>query len=153
MKQRYSPYHNNDLRDNGDHFDDISNTETNNICAKPSNSIRATHFNNVDDDKGVGPSNIPSFQHEDECEDDILVNNKDNRFIPPMVGSRRIDPLTSLTPILPSNMVAPNFLSNSNSDDINVGKLFSEKNELILQLRKVAFRDMSNKHFLISRMS
>ena len=29
----------------------------------------------------------------------------------------------------------------SYSDDINVGKVFAEKNELILQQRKVAFRD------------
>ncbi|XP_024033542.1 uncharacterized protein LOC112095668 [Citrus clementina] len=38
-------------------------------------------------------------------------------------------------------MVAPSFVSSCDSDDISVGKLFTEKNELILQLRKVAFRD------------
>ena len=54
---------------------------------------------------------------------------------------RRIDPLTSLAPILPSNMVAPRFVSSCDSDDISVGKLFAKKNEFILQLRKVAFRD------------
>ena len=70
------------------------------------------------------------------------MNTRDNRSIPLMAGSRRrIDPLISLAPILPSNMVAPSFLSSSNSDDISVGKLFTEKNELILQLCKVAFRD------------
>ena len=61
------------------------------------------------------------------------MNNRDNRSISLMAGSiKRIDPLTSL---------APSFVSNSDSDDISVGKLFTEKNELILQLRKVAFRD------------
>ena len=59
-----------------------------------------------------------------------------------MVRSRRrIDPLTSLARTLPSNMVAPNFVSSCDSDDISVGKLFAKKNEFILQLRKVAFRD------------
>ena len=70
------------------------------------------------------------------------MNNRDNRSILPMAGSRRrIDPLTSLALIFPSNMAASSFLSSSDSDDISVGKLFAEKNELILQLRKVAFRD------------
>ena len=53
----------------------------------------------------------------------------------------RIDPLISLAPILLSNIVAPNFVSSFDSDDIGVAKLFAEKNELILQLHKVAFRD------------
>ena len=104
--------------------------------------MRGTHFNNAGDDGEAGPSNILSFQHEDECEDNIPVNNRDNRSIPPMIRSRRrIDSLISLAPILPSNMVAPSFLSSYDSNDISVGKLFAEKNELILQLRKVAFRD------------
>ncbi|XP_024043145.1 uncharacterized protein LOC112099873 [Citrus clementina] len=38
-------------------------------------------------------------------------------------------------------MVAPSFLSICDSDDFSVGKLFAEKNEVILQLRKVGFRD------------
>ena len=38
-------------------------------------------------------------------------------------------------------MVVPNFLDNCDLDDISVGKLFVEKNELILQLRKIVFRD------------
>ena len=64
--------------------------------------MRDIHFNNAGDDVGASPSNILSFQHEDECEDDIRVNNRDNQSIPPMVGSRRsVDPLTSLAPILP----------------------------------------------------
>ena len=53
----------------------------------------------------------------------------------------RINPLTSLAPTLPSNMVAPSFISSCDSNDISVGKLFVEKNEFILQLYKVAFRD------------
>ncbi|KAH9684851.1 SWIM-type domain-containing protein [Citrus sinensis] len=139
LEQRYSPYHNNDFRDNDDFHDE---TEGDNVCAEPSNNIRGTHFNNNGDDGGAGPSNVPSFQHEDECEDNTPVNNRGNRPIPSMVRSRRrIDSLTSVAPTLPSNMVAPSFVSSCDSDDISVGKLFAEKNEFILQLRKVAFRD------------
>ncbi|KAH9779504.1 SWIM-type domain-containing protein [Citrus sinensis] len=90
LEQQYSPYHNNDFRDN----DDFHNkTEGDNVYAEPSKNTRGgTRFNNNGDDGGAGPSNVPSFQHEDEY-------------------------------------------------DISVGKLFAEKNEFILQLRKVAFRD------------
>ncbi|KAH9779934.1 SWIM-type domain-containing protein [Citrus sinensis] len=110
---------------------------------EPSNNTRwGTRFNNDGDDGGAGPLNVPSFQHEDECEDNTPVNNRGNKPIPSMVRSRRrIHPLTSLAPTLPSNMVAPSFVSSCDSDDISMGKLFAEKNELILQLRKVAFRD------------
>ena len=73
------------------------------------------------------------------------MNNRDNRSIPPMAYSRkRIDPLTSLALILPLNMVAPNFLNSCDSYNISAGKLFTKKNELILQLRKVSFRDKFN---------
>ncbi|KAH9745175.1 RNA-binding (RRM/RBD/RNP motifs) family protein [Citrus sinensis] len=107
LEQRYSPYHNNDFRDNDDLHDE---TEGDN--------------------------------HENECENNTPVNNRGNGYIPPMVRSRRrIDPLTSLALILPSNIVAPSFVSSCDSNDISVGKLFAEKNEFILQLRKVAFRD------------
>ena len=44
-----------------------------------------THFNNAGDDGGAGPLNILSFQHEDECEDNIPVNNRGNGSIRPMV--------------------------------------------------------------------
>ncbi|KAH9724844.1 ADP-ribosyl cyclase/cyclic ADP-ribose hydrolase [Citrus sinensis] len=135
LEQQYSPYHNNDFRDNDDFHNE---TEGDNIYAEPSNNTRrGTRFNNDGDDGGAGPSNVPSFQDEDECEDNTPVNNRGNRPIPSMVRSRRrIDPLTSLAPTLPSNMVAPSFVSSCDSDDISVGKLFAEKNELILQLRK-----------------
>ncbi|KAH9661359.1 SWIM-type domain-containing protein [Citrus sinensis] len=104
------------------------------------------NYDNIDDNgvtlQDVGATAGHSFQHEDECEDNTPVNNRGNILIPSMVRSRRrIDPLTSLAPTLPSNMVAPSFVSSCDSDDISVGKLFAEKNELILQLRKVAFRD------------
>ncbi|KAH9680511.1 SWIM-type domain-containing protein [Citrus sinensis] len=139
LEQPYSPYHNNDFRDNDDFHDE---TEGDNVCAEPSNNMRGTHFNNDGDDGGAGPSNVLSFQHEDECEDNTHVNNRRNRPIPSMVRSRRrIDHLASLAPTLPSNMVAPSFVSSCDSDDISVDKLFAEKNEFILQLRKVAFRD------------
>ncbi|KAH9715482.1 SWIM-type domain-containing protein [Citrus sinensis] len=140
LEQRYSPYHNNVFRDNDDFHNE---TEGDNVCAEPSNTTRGgTRFNNDSDDGRAGPSNVPSFQHEDECEDNTHVNNRGNRPIPSMVRSRRrIDPLTSVAPTLPSNMVTPSFVSSCDSDDISVGKLFAEKNEFILQLRKVAFRD------------
>ncbi|KAH9802359.1 SWIM-type domain-containing protein [Citrus sinensis] len=126
LEQRYSPYHNNNFRDNDDFHNE---TEGDNVCAEPSNNTRrGTRFNNDGDDGGAGPSNVPSFQHEDECEDNTLVNNRGNRPIPSMVRSRRrIDPLTSLALTLPSNMVAPSFVSSCDSDDISVGKLFAEK--------------------------
>ena len=63
LEQRYSPYHNNDFRENDDPVDDISNAEANNVCAEPSNSMKAIHFNNACDDRGVGSFNIWSFQH------------------------------------------------------------------------------------------
>ncbi|KAH9662769.1 SWIM-type domain-containing protein [Citrus sinensis] len=87
-----------------------------------------THFNNDGDDGGAGPSNVPSFQHEDECENNTPVNNRGNRPIPSIVRSRRrIDPLISLTPTLPSNMVAPSFVSSCDSDDISVEKYIQDK--------------------------
>ncbi|KAH9800467.1 SWIM-type domain-containing protein [Citrus sinensis] len=135
LEQRYSLYHNNDFRDNDDFHNE---TEGDNVCAEHSNNTRrGTRFNNDGDDGGAGPSNVPSFQHEDECEDNTPVNNRGNRAIPSMIRSRRrIDPLTSLAPTLPSNMVASSFVSSCDSNNISVGKLFAEKNELILQLRK-----------------
>ncbi|KAH9671275.1 SWIM-type domain-containing protein [Citrus sinensis] len=119
LEQRYSPYHNNDFWDNDDFHNE---TEGDNVCAEPSNNTRrGTRFNNDGDDGGAGPSNVPSFQHKDECEDNTPVNNRGNRHIPSMVRSRRrIDPLTSLAPTLPSNMVAPSFVSSCDSDDISV---------------------------------
>ncbi|KAH9679552.1 40S ribosomal protein S6 [Citrus sinensis] len=112
LEQRYSPYHNNDFRDNDDFHHE---TEGDNVCAEPSNNTRGAHFNNDGDDGGAGPLNVPSFQHDDECEDNTPVNNIGNRPSPSMVRSRRrIDPLTSLAPTLPSNMVAPSFFNIAN---------------------------------------
>ncbi|KAH9778636.1 hypothetical protein KPL71_007411 [Citrus sinensis] len=98
LEQRYSPYHNNDFRDNDDFHDE---TEGDNVCAEPSNNMRGTHFNNDGDDGGASPSNVPS--------------------------RRRIDPLTSLAPTLPSNMVVPSFVSSCDSDDISVEKYIQDK--------------------------
>ena len=39
------------------------------------------------------------------------------------------------------NLVALNLIRSCNSDDVRVGKLFAEKNELILELCKVVLRD------------
>ncbi|KAH9750661.1 SWIM-type domain-containing protein [Citrus sinensis] len=126
LEQRYSPYHNNDFRDNDDFHNE---TEGDNVCAEPSNNTRrGTRFNNDGDDGEAGPSNVRSFQHEDECEDNTPMNNRGNRPIPSMVRSRRrIDPFTSLAPTLPSNMVAPSFVSSCDSDDISVEKYIQDK--------------------------
>ncbi|KAH9786100.1 SWIM-type domain-containing protein [Citrus sinensis] len=94
-----------------DNDDFHDETEGDNVCAEPSNNMKDTHFNNDGDDGGAVRSR------------------------------RRIDPLTSLAPTLPLNMVAPRFVSSCDSEDISVGKLFAEKNKFILQLRKVAFRN------------
>ena len=51
LEQRYSPYHNNDFRNNDDPVDDINNAEADNVCTEPSNSIKATYFNNACDDR------------------------------------------------------------------------------------------------------
>ena len=56
-------------------------------------------------------------------------------------SKRKVDSFTSFAPILPLSMIALNFLSSFDAYDISVGKLFVEKNELILQLCKVVFRD------------
>ena len=60
-----------------------------------------------------------------------------------MPRSRRrttVNHLVSLAQVLPLNLAAPNLVRNYNYDNISVGKLFVAKNELILQLRKVALR-------------
>ena len=61
-----------------------------------------------------------------------------------MVRLRRrttVDPFVSLAPVLLSNLVAPDLVRSCNSADIGVRNLFVEKNELILELRKVALWD------------
>lgn len=86
------------------------------------NSLRDTHFNSLVDDRGVSHFCIP-INNEDKYQYDILINNKDNRLIPPMARSRRrikINPLVSLVSVLPSNLIAPNLVRSCNSDDICV---------------------------------
>ena len=52
-----------------------------------------------------------------------------------------VDHLISFIIVLPSNLVAPDLVRKYNFDDIGVGKLFAEKNDLILELCKVTLRD------------
>ena len=95
------------------------------------------------DDKGIDHYDIP-INDEDEHQYDIPINNRNNQLIPPTARSRRrttVNPLVSLTPVLPSNLVAPDLVRSCNSANIGVGKLFAEKNELILELRKVALQE------------
>lgn len=95
------------------------------------------------DDRSIGNSDIP-INDEDDHRYDISINNRDNRPIPQTARSRRrttVNPLVSLAPVFPSNLVAPDLVRSCNSVDIGVEKLFAEKNELILELRTVALRE------------
>lgn len=106
-------------------------------------SLSRTYFNNSLNDGGVDHFDIP-VNDDDEYQYDIPINNRESRPISPMTHSRRritIDPLVSLSLVLPSNLVALNLVRSCNYDDICMGKLFTEKNELMLELRKVALRD------------
>ncbi|KAH9674858.1 glucomannan 4-beta-mannosyltransferase 9 [Citrus sinensis] len=135
LGQHYSPFQNNEFRSYDDPGYNTNNTEADNVQGMNSNTEV--------DDRDTGHSDIP-INNEDEHQYDIPVNNRENRPIPPMARSRRrttVDPLVSLAPVLPSNLVAPDLVRSCNSADIGVGKLFVEKNELILELRKVALRE------------
>ena len=131
LGQHYSPFQNNEFRS----YD--------NACLEPFNSMQGMNSNIEVDDRGIGHSDIP-INNEDEHQYDIPINNRDNRPIPPMARLRRrtiVNSLVSLAPVLSSNLVAPDLVRSCNSADIGVGKLFAEKNELILELRKVALRE------------
>ncbi|KAH9659886.1 SWIM-type domain-containing protein [Citrus sinensis] len=135
LGQHYSPFQNNEFRSYDDPGYNTNNTEADNVQSMNSNTEV--------DDRDTGHSDIP-INDEDEHQYNIPVNNRENRPIPPMARSRRrttVDPLVSLALILPSNLVAPDLVRSCNSADIGVGKLFAEKNELILELRKVALRE------------
>ena len=109
---------------------------------EPYNNTTDNHFNSSVCDGGVGPSHIPTNVDDDD-QNSIPINNIANQPIPSVPRSRRrttVDHLAQLAPVLPSNLAAPNLVRNYNYDDISVGKLFVAKNELILQLRKVALR-------------
>ncbi|KAH9647176.1 SWIM-type domain-containing protein [Citrus sinensis] len=142
LEQRYSPSYNNEFRSNDDPIDDIGNTAVDNVCMEPYNNTTDNHFNSSVCDGGVGPSHIPTNVDDDD-QNSIPINNIANQPIPSVPRSRRrttVDHLAQLAPVLPSNLAAPNLVRNYNYDDISVGKLFVAKNELILQLRKVALR-------------
>lgn len=143
LEQCNSPFHNNVFHNNDDPINDISNPGVDNVCVEPYTSMRDTNFNNSIDDGGVIHSNI-CINNEDEGQCNISNNSIDNRHIPLMARSRRtisVYPLVSLAPILHSNIVAPDLVKSCNFDDIGVGRLFTEKNKLILKLRKVVSRD------------
>ncbi|KAH9655138.1 SWIM-type domain-containing protein [Citrus sinensis] len=142
LEQRYSPFYNNEFRSNDDPIDDIGNTAVDNVCMEPYNNTTDNHFNSSVCDGGVGPSHIPTNVDDDD-QNSIPINNIASQPIPSVPRSRRrttVDHLAQLAPVLPSNLAAPNLVRNYNYDDISVGKLFVAKNELILQLRKVALR-------------
>ncbi|KAH9718027.1 SWIM-type domain-containing protein [Citrus sinensis] len=135
LGQHYSPFQNNEFCSYDDLGYNTNNTEADNVQGMNSNTEV--------DDRDTGHFDIP-INDEGEHQYDIPVNNRENRPIPPMARSRKrttVDPLVSLAPVLPSNLVAPDLVRSCNSADIGVGKLFAEKNELILELRKVALRE------------
>lgn len=135
LEQHYSLFHNNNFRNNDDSIDDISNIEV--------DSVYVELYNSPVDDKGVGHF-IIHIDDEDEHQYNISINNRDSQLIPLIARSRRriaVDLFVSFAPILPSNFVFPNLVTSYNSDDISVGKLFAEKNKLILELHKVTLRD------------
>ena len=103
---------NNDFRNNDDPIDDIRDISINNVCMRPYNYKTNNHFNSSVHNGGVGPSDIRT-NDEDENQNNIPINNKDNRPIPSMVRSRRrttYDHLVSLTPVLPLNLAASNLV-------------------------------------------
>ena len=144
LGQYYSPFHNNEFRSFDDPAYDTNNTEADNACLESFNSVQDMNSNIEVDDIGIGHFDI-HINDEDEHQYDIPINNRDNRHIPLMARLRRrrtiVNPLVSLAPVLPLNLVAPDLVRSCNSDDIGVRKLFAEKNELILELRKVALRE------------
>ena len=143
LGQHYSSFHNNEFHSYDDLSYDTNNTEANNTYLEPFNSVQGMNYNTEVDDRGINHFDIP-INDEDEHQYDIPINNKDNRHIPPMGYSRKrttVNPLVSLALVLSSNLVASDFVRSCNFVDIGVGKLFAEKNELILELRKVALRE------------
>ena len=120
---------------------------------EPYNNTTDNYLNSSVRDEGVGPSDIPT-NVEDDDHNGIPITNKDNQPIPSVARSRRIiivDHFLSLAPVLPSNLAAPDLVRNCNYDEISMGKLFVAKNELILELRKVALRDKFD--FKITRLT
>ena len=130
LEQHYSPFHNNDFYSNNDLVDDTNNTKADNACVEPYNSTRSTHSNSPVDDRDINHSDIP-INDKDEHQYDIPINNIDSRLIPPMTRLRKrtaVDPLVSLAPVFPSNLVALNLIRSCNYPNIGVDKLFAEKN-------------------------
>ena len=53
------------------------NTEVDNACLEPFNSVQGMNYNTEVDDRGIGHSDIP-INDEDEHQYDIPNNNRDN---------------------------------------------------------------------------
>ena len=143
LRQHYSPFHSNDFHSYDDPANDTNNTETDNACLESFNSMKGMNSNTEVDDKCIGHFDIP-INDEDGHQYDIPINNIDNRPVSSMARSRRkttVNPQVSLALVLPSNLVAPNLVRSCNFAKTGVGKLFAEKNELILELHKVALRE------------
>lgn len=74
--------------------------------------------------------NLPHFQNEHKPDR--------SRLITPRSHSKglAVDPLVSIAPVLPSDLVAPEFIRNIGPNDICVGKLFDSKYNLVLNYTK-----------------
>ena len=70
----------------------------------------------------------------------MSINYPKVRLIIPRPHSKSVtvNPIISIAPVLPSDLVAPDFVRKIGSIDIYIGKLFDSKYNLILKLRKVS---------------
>ena len=125
LGQYYSPFHNNEFHNYDDPAYDTNNTEVDKACLEPFNSVQGMNSNTKIDNRAIGHSDIP-INDKNEHQYDISINNRDNRPISPMARSMRrtiVNPLVSLAPVLPSNLVAPDLVRSCNSADIGGGKV------------------------------
>ena len=65
LGQHYSPFHNNEFRSYDDPAYETNNTEADNACLEPFNSVQGINSNTKVDDRGIGHSDIP-INNEDE---------------------------------------------------------------------------------------
>ncbi len=70
-------HYNNDFCNNDDSADDIKNTEADNVCVEPYNSLKDTHFNNIVNDVCASHFDIP-INDKDKHQCDIAINNRDS---------------------------------------------------------------------------
>lgn len=108
-----------------------------------------------EDDEDDGDDGGDGDDEHDEHDEDLVGDREDlphfenchdlrrSRPVIPRPHSKgvEVDPLVSIAPVLPSDLVAPDFVRHIGCNDICVGKLFDSKYNLMLELRKVSLRD------------